>query len=127
MPRRETTGAIVQRLRLARRPQGEEWRIHALAYEAGISEKTWRRVEGGDSYELGTLLAIASVLEVSAVDLDPELTGAEDEPSQLDRIEGKLDAVRELLAEAARRDREGFLRALSDLLDPPDGTRNGAP
>lgn len=43
--------------------------------------------------------------------------------TQLDRIEEKLDAVHDLMEQAAKRDREGFLRALSDLLDPPNGTR----
>lgn len=98
------------------------WTQERLAYESGITLGTISRLYRGITKEPRgpTRAGLARGLGIPVWELDgspvPQMT-------QLDRIEEKLDAVHDLMEQAAKRDREGFLRALSDLLDPPNGTR----
>lgn len=128
------TGMTIREMRTTRgAPPDGERRIKVLAPRTGIDERTWRRVEKGESYSRDTIRAIAKVLGTTVADLEPQLetTGP---VSQLDRIEAMLARVLELVSRAAAqldpldRQQEAAVRELevaAEQLASPRRTREG--
>ena len=97
---RKEAGDHVRELRKAR-----SWTIEHLAHEAGVATKTVSRLENGQTEaRSSTLGRIAGALGVAESELLPA-PGRPGAASQLDRIEAKVDDLRDHfgLTEAAER------------------------
>lgn len=124
--RHREQGRVVARLREAR-----GWNQETLAHEAKLSVKTISRMENGHHEGRGsTVTAVADALGVpveTLLALRP--AGITDEPTQMDRIEQKLDLILSrlgLLAPEPQPEEEHSIEQVLEALERNADKRSGS-
>lgn len=110
-----------EQVRAARTDMGLSYR--EAAARAGLSARTWIRIEQGNECTAGTLGKIGALLGWSPGVIEAILFGGETIENRLDRVEAQLAKVEEMVREAIKLLGEFASPELERLLALGEGSR----